>query len=205
MVYQKIHEIMKENKLIQKDGKIEMGSKGSYTVLTERKVLEILRPAFIDKGLIMLPVGIEHLSKMGSVTTAGMLFDIIDTTENPPDIIQVASIGQGSSTGDKGAGSAFTYNQKYALMKSTMMMSGDDPDQIGDNVHEDEATKNEAFAIKLAQEVSALISGKMVTPEIGNGMIAYLEENKNDPAILKDAEKQLNEMKASAKEGAQNG
>ena len=200
MVYQKIHEIMKENKLIQKDGKIEMGNKGSYTVLTERKVLEILRPAFIEKGLVIIPFEIAHLSRMGSVTTLGMNFKIVDITDN--DEIIGSSIGQGSSTGDKGAGSAFTYCLKYFMMKVTLMMSGDDPDQIGDNIHEDEASKNEVFAIKLAQEVSALISGKMVTPEIGNGMIAYLEENKNDPAILKDAEKQLNEMKASAKEGA---
>lgn len=201
MVYQKIHEIMKENKLIQKDGKIKMGDKGSYTILTERKVLEILRPAFIEKGLIVIPRHIQHLSRMGSVTTLGMEFQIIDVTENPSDIINCSSIGQGSSTGDKGAGSAFTYALKYLLMKVTMMMSGDDPDQIGDDVHEAEASKNESFAIKLAQEVNTLISGKMLTPEIGNGMIKYLEENKNDPAILKEAEAQLDVMKAGAKNG----
>jgi hypothetical protein len=196
MVYQKIHEIMVENKLIQKDGKIEMGSKGSYTVLTERKVLEVLRPAFIEKKLVIVPQRIEHLSRMGSVTTLGMVFTIIDLEDKHE--IEVSSVGQGSSTGDKGAGSAFTYALKYLLMKITMMMSGDDPDQIGDEEHDDEAKENEAFAIKLAQEVSSLISGKMITPEIGNGMIKYLEENKNDPAILKDAERQLNEMKAGA-------
>jgi hypothetical protein len=199
MVYQKIHEIMKENKLIQKDGKIEMGTKGSYTVLTERKVLEILRPAFIEKMLVIVPKRIEHLSRMGSVTTLGMVFTIIDLEDKHE--IEVSSVGQGSSTGDKGAGSAFTYTLKYLLMKITMMMSGDDPDQIGDNIHEEEASKNEAFAIKLVEEVRSLIDGKKVTIEIGNGMIKYLEDNKNDPAILKDAEKQLNEMKT----GAQNG
>ena len=127
-----------------------------------------------------------------------MGFNIIDVTEDPFDIVPVASAGQGSSTGDKGAGSAFTYALKYLLMKVTMMMSGDDPDQIGDTVHDDEKKKNLEFAIKLSQEVSALMSGKMLTPQIGKQMIEYLEENQNDPLVLKECEKDINAMKAGS-------
>lgn len=199
MVIKKLHEIMAENKLIQKDGTIDMGTKGSYNVLTERKVLEALRPAFVEKGLVIIPHSVQSIEKVGSTTTLAMNYRIYDESDN--DFIECASVGQGTSTGDKGAGSAFTYNLKYLIMKITLMMSGDDPDQIGDNVHSDEAAKNEALAVKLAQEVSSLMSGEMITPEIGAGMITYLEDHKNDPAILKDAEKQLNDMKA----GAQNG
>ncbi len=194
MVYQKIHEIMKENSLIQKDGKIEMGSKGSYTVLTERKVLEVLRPAFIEKKLVIVPHRIEHFSRTGSVTNLGMSWTIVDIEDNHE--ILVASVGQGSSTGDKGAGSAFTYCLKYLLMKLTQMMSGDDPDQVGDNVHDEEKEKNTELAVKLSQEVTALISGKKITQEIGKGMIEYLQANQNDPAILRDAENQINQMKS---------
>ena len=193
MVAEKLLNIMKATGYIKKDGKIDMGAKGKYSVLTERKVLQMLRPHFVEQGLVVVPLEVTHIDKTGSTTTLAMRFRIIDPKDK--DFIDVASIGQGTSTGDKGAGSAFTYALKYLLMKITMQESGDDPDIIGDDKHEEEAGVNELKAISLAQEVSLLMKGKMLTQEVGAGMIKYLSDNKNDPAILRDAETKIGTMK----------
>jgi len=193
MVAEKLLNIMKATGYIMKDGKIDMGSKGSYTVLTERKVLQMLRPHFVEQGLVIVPKEVTHIDKTGSTTTLAMKFLIIDTEDK--DTLEVSSIGQGTSTGDKGAGSAFTYALKYLLLKSTMQESGDDPDIVGDDKHDEEATKNEQKAVALAQEVSLLMQGKKLTQEIGEGMIKYLKENRFDPALLRSAEENINKMK----------
>lgn len=193
MVALKLLNIMKKTGYIMKDGKIDMGTKGSYTVLTERKVLQTLRPHFVDQGLVIIPIEVTHIEKTGSTTTVAMKYKIIDTEDGDSEI--VASVGQGTSTGDKGAGSAFTYSLKYLMTKSTLQESGDDPDLTGDNVHVKEKDKNMELAVKLAQEVSALISGGMIASDMGQGMIAYLEENANDPAVLREAETNINQMK----------
>ena len=193
MVAQKLLNIMKEVGYIKKDGKIDMGPKGSYTVLSERKVLQALRPSFVEQGLVILPIEVTHIDKTGSTTTLAMKYKIIDVADGDSEL--VASVGQGTSTGDKGAGSAFTYSLKYLLLKSTLQESGDDPDLIGDNVHEKETIKNESKAVKLAQEVSLLIQGKVLTHEVGAGLIKYLSDNKDDPTIINKAEISINEMK----------
>lgn len=198
MVAAKLLNIMKKTGYIKKDGMIDMGGKGKYSVLTERKVLQMLRPHFVEQELVVVPKEVTHIDKTGSTTTLAMKFNIIDAADN--DVLEMASIGQGTSTGDKGAGSAFTYALKYLLLRSTMQESGDDPDMIGDDKHEEEQNVNEAKAVTLANEVSLLMKGKALTQEVGAGMIKYLSENRNDPALLRSAEENINKMKGAINE-----
>jgi hypothetical protein len=193
MVAEKLLKIMEAVGYIMKDGKIDMGSKGKFTVLTERKVLQMLRPHFVKQKLIILPAEVTHLERSGSITTLAMKYKIIDIEDADSEI--VASVGQGSSTGDKGVGSAFTYSLKYLLLKSTMQESGDDPDLVGDDVHDEETDKLTAKAVALAQEVSLLIKGKMITPEVGTGLINALKEHTSDDLYLKNAEASIIKMK----------
>jgi hypothetical protein len=130
MVVRKLLEIMKEVPYIQKDGEIKT-KRGEISVLTEPKVLEMLRPKFLEKGLVMYPTS-GRASVLSSVdgfcTTAEINYTITDSEDG--DSISVFGIGQGMDTRDKGAGMAMTYSGKYALLKSLMMITGDDPDVV---------------------------------------------------------------------------
>ena len=102
MVYLKLHEIMQKIGYVQRNQKIDMGSKGSYNAVTEGHILRKIRPLLIEYGLVIVPEEVTKLEKTGSVTTLAMKYRIIDVTDG--DQITISSIGQGSSTGDKGAG-----------------------------------------------------------------------------------------------------
>ena len=61
----------------------------------------------------------------------------------PTDYIDVISFGDGVDSGDKASGKGQTYADKYALLKSYKIGTGDDPDQ---NASEEQKTKTETKA-----------------------------------------------------------
>lgn len=142
---------------LHKDMQVDAG-KRRYKAISEEMVLEIIRPAFVKHGLIMVPHEINY-SRDGNITTANVLFRIYDTDSG--EHIQVACIGQGSDTQDKGAGMAMTYAQKHAFLKAFNIISGDDPDKVSSFNKDQEASIEEArklaeFALNLARRAGVL-------------------------------------------------
>lgn len=53
--------------------------------------------------------------------------------ENPDEVIDTVTFGDGVDSGDKAPGKAITYSDKYAQLKGYKMVTGDDPDQTHSN------------------------------------------------------------------------
>lgn len=194
MVLKKLNEIMKEIGYLEKDMVVDMKTKGSYTAISERKVLQMIRPKLVERGIVIIPAEITKHEKQGSITMINVRFKVIDTIDD--DHVSMESVGQGFSTGDKGAGSAFTYSLKYLLLKMLMLEQGDDPDVVGDITHEKELEDLLSQSAKLVEAVGLLSQGGKILAQQATGMIAYINKNAHDPGVLKEIESQINQIKA---------
>jgi len=193
MVVNKINEIMKKIGYVKKDTTIDMGGKGSYNALSERKVLQSVRPFLVENGIVIIPIEITQFERFGSITMAAVKYKIVDTEDG--DSETMASIGQGMSTGDKGANSALTYATKNLIVKMLLLESGDDPERVADVKHDKELEDLSSIAAKLTNEVGLLSQGGKVLPQQATGMVAYINKNSHDPGILRQIEEQINQIK----------
>jgi len=193
MVLKKLLEIMGEIGYLKKDMVVDMHGKGKYNAISEGKVLQMVRPRLIARGIVITPHAITRLERNGSITTVSVQYLVTDTTDD--DSIIMESMGQGFSSGDKGAGSAFTYSLKYLILKALMLEQGDDPDKVGDVAHNEETVKIASLADKLKEEVGLLSQGGKVLPQQATGMVAYISKNAHDPGVLRDIENQINQIK----------
>lgn len=194
MIVKKLNEIMQKIGYVQKDTTVDMGPKGSYTGVTERKVLQTIRPLLVEKGIVIIPTNITYLERNGSVTTMSISYRIHDAEDG--EHMEAASIGQGSSSGDKGANSAMTFAMKNLLLKMLLIESGDDPETVGDDKHDAEAEKNEGHARVLIETVNLMVTGGVIPPGQKKAMTDFIEKYKHDPKILSEVEKNLSDLKS---------
>ncbi len=194
MVLKKLNEIMKEVGYMKKDMKVDMGGKGSYNAVSERKVLQTVRPLLVEKGLVIVPFETVSFERFGTISMLVMNYRVVDV--NDEDMITVSSVGQGASSGDKGANSAMTYAMKNLILKMLLLESGDDPEAVGDVKHEAVTEKNSSLAKKLAEEVGLLSQGGKVDAQTATGMIAYINKMAHDPGVLRDIDSQIQELKS---------
>lgn len=185
MIAKKIHKIMTEVDAIGRDTTISSRKTGdSYKVLSSEKVLQLLRPKFIENNLVIFPTAASGM-KEGSVTTGQFEYTIIDIEDD--ERIVVAAIGQGSDTQDKGAGMAMTYAFKNMLLKMFMIITNDDPDmEHSDNIdyRQEELARKKARAEHLARFAR---SKDMVDDEKLHSFLAALQENASNMAKLDQA------------------
>jgi len=185
MIAEKIYKIMTEVDAIGRDTTIASKRTGdAYKVLSSEKVLQLLRPKFIENKLVIFPTSASAV-KEGSVTTGEFVYTIVDAEDN--DSMIVASVGQGSDTQDKGAGMAMTYAFKNMLLKLFMIITNDDPDlEHSDNkdLYEEECVRLKARAESLARGAR---SRDIVTDEILHNFLEALDENAHDKAKLEKA------------------
>lgn len=126
-IYQKIQGVMQDIQYLAKDDQVAFGST-KYRAISEEKVTSTVRAAMIKYGLVMYPKT-QEVMKDGQITTVNTVYAMVNV-DNPAEQIMVASSGQGSDTQDKGAGKAMTYAFKYALLRTYMIPTGEDPDKI---------------------------------------------------------------------------
>ena len=127
----KLVEVMKQVKYIEKRGYNEFNR---YKYATESDVAEKVREVLAEQNVIMLPDVVEHttrehINRKGNteyIATVKVKFTFIDGDTREELVIH--SIGEGQDAGDKAVYKAITGAQKYALMKSFMIPTGDDPE-----------------------------------------------------------------------------
>lgn len=114
---------MEEVAYVQKDKRNEFQH---YNYASESAAIAAIRPALIKAGLFMLPsVEKMWLDDRGN-THVEMLYRIFDSSG---DYIQFKAVGSGQDkSGDKGVYKALTGASKYALLKTFMLETGDDPE-----------------------------------------------------------------------------
>ena len=139
-IYQKLAAITADLQTVAKNLTVATG-KSSYKAVSERDIIDAVKPLEAKHGVYSYPVSRETLeserleSEGYDGKTKTTFFTRIKTvyrfvnTEDPTDFIETVSFSVGLDSGDKGDGKAMTYADKYCLMKAYKISTGDDPDQ----------------------------------------------------------------------------
>lgn len=145
-IYQRLSKITSELGVVAKNLNVEINQKSSYKAVSERDIIDAVKPLEEKYGVYSYPVSREVLeSNMlenekvwnQQVTKTTSFFSRIKTVyrfvniDNPTEYIETTVFSEGIDTQDKGSGKAMTYADKYALMKAYKISTGEDPDQTG--------------------------------------------------------------------------
>lgn len=141
-IAQALHQVMSKVSYVQKTGK---NAFHGYKYAGEADLLEKLRPAMLEAGLILIPSikGVSPIDEHG-VTTVQMEYTLVHKDGDIwPNAICAA--GQGgdknkNGVGDKGLYKAITGANKYLLFKLFQIETGDDPE--ADSTHESSPRQN---------------------------------------------------------------
>jgi hypothetical protein len=137
-VYRKIFSIFEELGYIDKDMKVDMGSKGSYNAISEPNLTSKIRPLLLKHKLLVLPIRATFKGITNQVTSIEYTYRIVDVEEPPSSedkFIDVDTVGQGKSGADKGCGMASTYGFKYLWLRLLCLVTGEDADNTSDHNH----------------------------------------------------------------------
>lgn len=143
-IYQRMAAITAELQTVAKNLTVQTTKTSSYKAVSERDILDAVKPLEEKHGVYSYPCGREILESnllesesefQGKVTKRTTFMTRIMTTyrfvnvDDPNDFITTVTFAEGIDAQDKGSGKAMTYADKYALMKAYKISTGDDPDQ----------------------------------------------------------------------------
>lgn len=143
-IHQRMAAITAELQTVAKNLNVETGKGKGYKAVSERDVIDAVKPLEAKHGVYSYPASRHVLESAalesesewnGKVTKKTTFFERIETvyrfvnTDDPTDFIETTTFAEGIDSQDKGSGKAMTYADKYALMKAYKISTGDDPDQ----------------------------------------------------------------------------
>lgn len=143
-IFQKMAAITAELQTVAKNLTVQQTKTSSYKAVSERDILDAVKPLETKYGVYSYPVKrtilesnlLESESEFqGKVTKKTTFMTRIETVyrfvnvDKPDEYIETTTFAEGIDTQDKGSGKAMTYADKYALMKAYKISTGDDPDQ----------------------------------------------------------------------------
>ena len=148
-IFEKLSNITNEISSVNKNLTVGQG-KSSYKAVGEADVLKAVKELEFKYRVYSYPVNREVLESTMYTTTneygdKNNIFSRIKTVyrfvniDKPEEYMETVTFAEGIDTQDKGSGKAMTYSDKYALMKSYKIITGEDPDQ---NPSEDGYKKN---------------------------------------------------------------
>lgn len=139
-IYQRMAAITAELQTVAKNLDVSTGKNKGYKAVSERDVIDAVKPLEATHGVYSYPCGrevleshlLESTTEYGTKTT---FFTRIKTVyrfvniDNPAEFVETTVFSEGIDSQDKGSGKAMTYGDKYALLKMYKISTGDDPDQ----------------------------------------------------------------------------
>lgn len=143
-IYEKLTLITDEIGVIEKNLKVQVNKNASYKAVSERDILDAVKPLEKKYRVYSFPSEREILDKdvlvketeyQGTINRTNTLYMRVKTLykfvnlDKPEEYIETDVYGDGIDTGDKAPGKAMTYADKYALMKVYKISTGDDPDK----------------------------------------------------------------------------
>ena len=143
-IFQRMAAITAELQTVAKNLTVQQTKTSSYKAVSERDILDAVKPLEEKHGVYSYPVSREILESNllesesdygGKVTKKTTFMTRIKTVyrfvnvDMPDEFIETTTFAEGIDTQDKGSGKAMTYADKYALMKAYKISTGDDPDQ----------------------------------------------------------------------------
>ena len=143
-IFQRMSAITEELRTVAKNLTVSTGGNNSYKAVSERDILDAVKPVEAKHGVYSYPVKRTILESNilesestynGKTTKKTTFFTRIETVyrfvnvDKPEEYIETTTFAEGIDAQDKGSGKAMTYGDKYALMKAYKISTGDDPDQ----------------------------------------------------------------------------
>jgi hypothetical protein len=143
-IYEKMALITAEIGVVEKNLEVPTGGKKSYKAVSERDVIDAIKPIEqkyrvysypVSRKIVDSDVLTKESEYEGKVTRTNTFFMRVETVyrfvniDNPDEYVETTVYGDGIDTGDKATGKAMTYADKYALMKAYKLSTGDDPDK----------------------------------------------------------------------------
>lgn len=142
-----LHEVMSKVGYVQKTGK---NTFHGYKYAGEADLLDKLRPAMVEAGLLLIPSGkaISEIDAYGNVNVTVEYTLVHKDGEVWPEKIVAFGCGndkaKNGSVGDKGVYKALTGANKYLLFKLFQIETGDDPEADEREKPAPEVTKKSA-------------------------------------------------------------
>jgi hypothetical protein len=143
-IYEKMSAVTSELQTVAKNLTVQQTKNSSYKAVSERDILDAVKPLEAKYGIYSYPISREILESNllesestynGQTTKKTTFMTRIMTVyrfvniEKPEEYIETTTFAEGIDSQDKGSGKAMTYGDKYALMKAYKISTGDDPDQ----------------------------------------------------------------------------
>lgn len=204
-IYERLSLITDEIGVIEKNLNVQVNKNASYKAVSERDVLDAVKPIERKYRVYSYPVKREIIDKdtlikeseyNGNVTRTNTLFMRIDTTyrfvniDKPDEYMETTVYGDGLDTGDKAPGKAMTYADKYALMKAYKLSTGDDPDKESSpekGYTKKSAQSKSANELMATEEQKEKIKELYTTDEIKNYLMNVVKKNKLSDLTLVEA------------------
>ena len=143
-IFQRLLAVENALAIVAKNLTVSTGGRNSYRAVSERDIIDAVKPLEVEYGVYSYPVSREILEShileseneyQGKVTKKSTFMTRVKTVyrfvnvDEPTDFIETTVFSEGIDAQDKGSGKAMTYGDKYALMKMYKISTGDDPDQ----------------------------------------------------------------------------
>ena len=189
-IYQRMASITAELQTVAKNLTVPTGGKNSYKAVSERDILDAVKPLEEKHGIYSYPVSRTVLESNllesentynGQTKKTTTFMTRIETVyrfvnvDNPLEYIDTVTFAEGIDSQDKGSGKAMTYGDKYALMKAYKISTGDDPDQTAsEDVNYKRTAKDTKPAPKPAKTPRERLIAKLY--ELGMDINAYATE-----------------------------
>lgn len=135
MIEAKINQVMKKVAFVTKDSTVGFGQ-NSYKAVSHDKVTELVRPHFVEAGIIIVPRQKEKGFSIDGKTSKGndkirfeAIYDVdfIDCDDTSKITVTVEAHAEGSD--DKCAGKALSYAVKNAMLKVLMLETGENDEE----------------------------------------------------------------------------
>lgn len=184
-IMQRMAAITAELQTVAKNLTVEAGRGKGYKAVSERDIIDAVKPLEAQHGVYSYPAARELLESQvleseseynGKVTRRTSFFSRIRTVyrfvnvEDPLDYIETVTFAEGIDAQDKGSGKAMTYADKYALMKAYKISTGEDPDQEASE--ERQYTRTRAVCADCGAEITGTVK-RDGTPWTAADIIAY--------------------------------
>lgn len=145
-IYQRLLKITEELKTVEKNLSVQVTKNNSYKAVGERDVLDAVKPLeakygvysyaydrkIIDNGELTSTRKDFQTGEVKELKQLYMRLEVVYrfvNVDNPEEFVEIKTYGDGIDSGDKAAGKAMTYADKYALLKAYKISTGEDPDQ----------------------------------------------------------------------------
>lgn len=190
-IYQKMAAITAELKAVEKDLSVQTTKTSSYKAVSEKAILDAVKPLEEKYGVYSYPFSRE-IVESNLIQTESVYEDVkgnktttpktsymmrIKTIyrfvniDKPTEWTETTTFADGIDSQDKGSGKAMTYADKYALMKSYKISTGEDVDE-GTDAEVLEKRFHSIFVIKerCQEAYTDALKKKMSTKDIAQAL-----------------------------------